>query len=426
MKCGKARRMPRRTFLGIAAAGTAHLAAGVSSDNEDETGRVARREEGSPVTECTYWMHGFSGDDPRATALALKEAGFEIVVAGGATVIEAVNAAGMASWLCGGAFGLGDLKNDDSCKAVDITGQPQVWFNSGCPNNQVLRDRNLKSYEKMAGTSGVKGILVDGCRFASPASGLGPFLTCFCDGCRDKAGGLGLDFGRMMRDVKDLRDILSSKGKGSSRGAAWLETPIGAVEWLTDHPGVLDWLRFRRACITEHFRAISAIIHAAGLRMGVYIFTPSLAPLVGQSYADLGEFVDVFAPMIYRNYPKRRGEACLNWELTIIPEELGLAGTPGETHAMDLTLAWAGLSGTVSARTIKDIRAALPPEAVGHQTALARSQIGTDEELAPIIYIDDPHMAQTADLVRRNGADGVNFFVFKENWHDLVRPGIVM
>jgi hypothetical protein len=135
--------------------------------------------------------------------------------------------------------------------------------------------------------------------------------------------------------------------------------------------------------------------------------------------------MDVFAPMIYRNYPDRPGEACLNWELTILPEELGLAESPVEAQAMTLILSWAGLAAAVPARTIKDIRAALPPAAVGHETAMARAQIGPRKELAPIIYIDDPLMAQTADLVRKNGANGVNFFVYKDNWADLTRPGIV-
>jgi len=366
-------------------------------------------------------MHGCGGDDKKATAKALKEAGFDMVVAGG-DAVAAVTAEGMESWLCGGAFGLGDLKDDDAYKAVDLAGGPQVWFGSGCPNNATLRERNLGSYRKMAATPGISGILVDGCRFASPASGLHPFLTCFCDTCRDKAGKLGFDFEAMKRDVAALNDALTGKG---DTPAAWAATPVGAAEWLVRHPGVLEWLRFRRACATEHFRSIGEIIHGAGLRMGVYIFTPSLAPLVGQSYADLGEFVDVFAPMIYRNYPKRPGIACLNWELTIIPEGLEVAGTPAEKAALDLYLAWTGLDDVVSDRTIAAVQKEVPPEAVGHETAQARALLDDDKELAPIIYIEDPQMAKTAGLVRRAGADGVNFFVFRENWAGLVKPGLV-
>jgi len=413
--------MPRRAFLGVAAGVGATQWAMRAISAQTGAASAAATQEGSTVKRCRYWMHGFGGE-PKAAAQAFKDAGFDVVVAGGEAVIEAVRAAGMESWLCGGAFGVG--KEDETLQAVDITGQRRIWFGSGCPNQAALRDRNLKSYESMAATAGIQGILVDGCRFASPASGLHPFLTCFCEGCAEKAGKLGFDFGRIKTDVAALRELLLDKGAGAKRRAAWFENPIGVIEWLTEHPGILDWLRFRRVCITEHFRNISAIIHGANLRLGVYIFTPSLSALVGQSYVDLAEFMDVFAPMIYRNYPDSAGEACLNWELTNIPEELGLIGDPAEMQAMDLILRWTGLDKAVTARRIKHVRAALPPEAAGHQTRMARALIG-DKELAPIIYIDDPLMGQTADLVRQNGADGVNFFVYKEAWAEMVRDAIV-
>ena len=370
------------------------------------------------------WMHGFGGD-PGQTARAMKDAGFDVVVAGGEPVIAAVNAAGMDSWICGGGFGLGK-HTDDSHKALGINGEPQIWFGSGSPNHPELREQSLESYRGMAQTEGIKGILVDGCRYASPASGLEAFFTCFADHSRHKAEGLGFDFERMKRDVAGLREALLGvpSAPPDARGAAGMETTTGVVEWLTMHPGVADWLAFRRITTTAHFRALSEIIHAANLKMGVYIFTPAFASLVGQSYVDLREFVDVFAPMIYRNYPDSPGPACINWELTQIPEDLGLEGTPLEATALSVSLAWAGLSEIVPDRTIKEVRRALPPEAVGQQTLMAREQIGPEGELAPIIYIDDPEIARTKDLVRNNGADGVNFFVYKDNWAEMVAPAM--
>jgi len=372
------------------------------------------------MKKCTYWMHGFGGDDAKATAKTLKETGFDIVVAGGEKTIEAVRAEGMASWVCGGAFGLGDLKDDDSVRARDLDGKPQTWFGSGCPNNSTLRDRNLKSYEEMAATQGVSGILVDGCRFASPASGRDAFFTCFCGACREKAGRLGIDFERMKGDVAALREAV--RGAGAPGGVAWLGSPVGAAEWLVRRPGVLDWLRFRRLCVSEHFRAVSDAIHGGGKRMGVYIFTPSLAPFVGQCYADLKEFVDVFAPMIYRNYAGRPGIACLNWELGIPIEEVAKERPEAEAAAAELVLRLTGLAEVVPERSVKEILAGQPPEAVGREVAVARSLLGKDKELAPILYIDDPEMARTARLTREAGADGINFFAFQDKWRELVAP----
>ena len=98
--------------------------------------------------------------------------------------------------------------------------------------------------------------------------------------------------------------------------------------------------------------------------------------------------------------------------------------TPAETRALDLALAWTGLASRVNARTINGVREALPPETVGDETARARTLIGSEKELAPIVYIDDPLMKQTVASVRGNGANGVNFFLYKSNWAELVEPAL--
>ncbi|HQN00744.1 MAG TPA: hypothetical protein PLL36_06695, partial [Candidatus Hydrogenedentes bacterium] len=87
-------------------------------------------------------------------------------------------------------------------------------------------------------------------------------------------------------------------------------------------------------------------------------------------------------------------------------------------------LAWAGFAGLNIEPRVDAVKTSLPPEAVGQETQRARNLIGADKELAPIIYIDDPLMADTARLVREGGADGINFFVFKEDWATLVGPAV--
>lgn len=402
MNVEEGRSISRRAFLGtgVAAAAAAHAARGSTP---------------KPVSKSsTQWMHGFGGN-PVDTAKDLKAAGFTHVVAGGADTIAAVRDAGMKSWLCGGAFGLGN--RDDSYKAHDILGEPQVWFGSGCPNHPDIREANRESYRKMAETEGVEGILVDGCRFASPASRIRALFTSFTDHDEAAAKRLELDYARMKRDVRTLYDALT--GTPDTKKLGWLATPAGVVAWLSRHPGVTDWLAFRRTCATEHFRDLSTIIHDGGKQMGVYIFTPCIAPVVGQCYEDLAPFVDVFAPMIYRNYPDQPGEACLNWELTATVAELNLPKDL-EQAALKQVLAWTDLSKTGASADLAMLRAALPPEAVGHQTAMARACIGANKTLAPIVYIDDPEIMRTRNLVLASGADGINFFVYKDNWAELL------
>ena len=411
------RHVGRRAFLQAAALG---VGMAVTSKAEDAP---VESQDNQTAASIKYWMHGFESEDPKALAGALRDAGFNVVVAGGAAVIEAVTGAGMEAWLCGGGFPL--VRDEDALKARDVHGAPQRWFGSGSPCCPEIQEASSASYTKMAATEGITGILVDGVRFASPASGLMPFLTDFSEHAEKRAGELGFDFSLMKRDVTALHALLTGLAEERSAFFARLASSSGMLEWLTGHPGILEWLRFRRTHTTSHFKALSAIIHGAGLKMGVYIFTPCMAPLVGQSYHDLREFVDVFAPMIYRNYPDHPGPACLNWELAELPGELGLAGAPEEAAVVNAILAWAGFAGLDIAPRVETVKKELPPETVGLETGRARALLGKDKELAPIIYIDDPMMKDTARLARENGADGINFFVFKQDWAAMTRPAFV-
>jgi hypothetical protein len=372
----------------------------------------------------SHWMHGFGGE-PKETAAKLKALNFDTVVAGGDDVIRAVADEGMSSWLYDTAFRLGAFDDDDH-KAWDINGKPCVWYGSGCPTDPDIRAANLETFANMAKTAGISGVLLGGCHWASPADGLDTFLTCFNPKTEKRAKELGYDFDRIRRDVKALHDVLYAirDNPPTNRGLGWISQPIGIAEWLAHHPGITAWMSLRRVTSTEYSRDISRILKGAGLEMGVYIFTPSFAPLVGQSYVDLSEFVDVFAPMLYRNYPVDPGSACINWELTKIPRDMGIEGTDREKDVMTAVLAIAGLSGIVSDRKIADINNAVPPAVVGHETRMARELIGEKSKLIPIIHMNDPVMEETADLVKGNGADGVSFFRFMDGWENLVKPTI--
>lgn len=369
-----------------------------------------------------YWLHGIGGDDLPATAAAMKTRGLDRIVANGAAAIEAVNDAGMEAWMCGGGFPL--VRKEDALRSVDIFGAPQDWFGSGSPCSKEVREASLENYRKMVQTPGIKGILVDGVRFASPASGLMPFLTDFSSHAEARARELEMDFDLMKKDVTRLHALLTGPDFASWTKSLAEAAPAHLLEMAGRFPGVMEWLRFRRVCTTEHFRGLAEIIHGAGLQMGVYIFTPCLAPLVGQSYEDLKDFVEVFAPMIYRNYPTHPGPACLNWELAEVPDELGWSGKEEEVTVMKAMLGLAGFGGLMDHPTVASVKEALPPASVALETRRARALIGDDKELAPIIYIDDPLMAETAAGVRAAGADGVNFFVYKDEWEAMISPAI--
>ena len=304
---------------------------------------------------------------------------------------------GLAYDLACGAFGTDDAR----LFAVDVTGRATRWFSSGCPNRPEIRDRALARIEELARIPGLHGLVIDGARFASPASPEGPaaFFTCFCPHCLEKARQIGYDADRMMTAVAMLYAAVFEKGGLSS--AACID-------------GLRDWLRFRAFCTTEFLRAFHDTVKAvnADLQTGIFIFAPTLAPLVGQDYRSL-TFLDSFMPMLYRHYRHPEGPACLDHEYRAIAAYLAGASDAARP-------ALAELAGAVGLRFPEDRTGfQFPPEAIGYETALARHSIG-DRELCPIILLDDDRLAESVAAAKRGGADDVGFFAYApEHLHFL-------
>ncbi len=411
--------MKRRDFLAASSVLAAVWAAGHGGTAAEENAPVAV---GFPPPDPAKrrpkrWMYG-CGSDPERNAREMNDFGIDAVVGVPRDAVDKVTAAGLEAWLCGGAFGTAET--DEANLARDLDGTPRYWFGSGSPNSLTLRDRCLKNYEGMAGTPGITGIFVDGCRFASPASGWDAFLTDFSEHSRKKAEAIGMDWEVMTRDMRTLRDLLRAASAGEP--PASLKSPLHAVETLSRLPGVALWLRFRRVCINEHFRALAEVIKGAGLKMGVYIFAPSLAPLVGQDYAELMALADVVSPMLYRNYAEAPGIACLNWELAALASPWdGPSDSSARQAWLELALDLLNWSETVPERDLERARAALPSSLVGLETERARKVPGT-AELAPIINIEDDAMGDTVAAVEQAGADGVGWFLFRDDWKKWLGP----
>ncbi len=372
-----------------------------------------------------YWMHGITDADTHARRLAA--AGFVSVVVRSVSDARIVRETGMDAWLCGSGFPL--IRDDDSIKAVGIDGLPHVWFNSASPCAREVREASLEKYRRMAESDGVAGILIDGCRFASPASGPAAFLTDFSPHAETRAEELGFDFAAMRSDLGNawsaLRNALSAPGRlADERQTPDPSIPIArVVEALGEYPGVLEWLRFRRTCTSDHFRAIAEIVHGAGMRCGAYVFSPSIAPLVGQNYADLARIMDVVSPMVYRIYPTAPGIAALNHEVAAIIDALFPPDTESSA-AVSAILDALGFRGLASDPTASAARGGLDVRVVGLECARARAALGDDATLVPIIQLDDPDLHAAIREVDAAGVDAVNFFRFAEDWGSRIgRPG---
>jgi len=373
-----------------------------------------------------YFMHGVDKNDIEGSFRILQELNFDAVVLSfDQEMIDMAQEYGLEPYVFSGTFGASGEFNDDRYLSEDVHGNKHLWFGSTCPNKVEVRKYNIQEVKRKASAKGVKGIFLDGARFSSPCSSpdFNSLFTCFCSDCRQKAESLGFDFNRMHRDVKKLYDVINNEGEG--REINWADALLGGFDmvcFFQSLPGVLDWLDFRRICTTEHIIAVSQAVRESkeGNLMAVYIFTPSLAGLVGQSYVDIRKHVDIFAPMIYRSYQQGEGPACLNTELAKLAEKFIPALSIDDREAVRMISYLTGFDLSGYERP-EDIRRGLPASCIGIETRKARALLQSNNMLAPIILLDDNKLTSSIKEVREAGADGVNFFLYNKEILETVK-----
>jgi len=357
------------------------------------------------------WIHGISSSDPKGSLGHLQDLGFSAVVLGAdKDNIKASKELGLRTYVCTGTFSrAGDFKGEEYL-SVDVEGKPREWFGSTCPNVDGVRKSNLAQIERALSETEADGLLLDGCRFASPASGLESFFTCFCHRCQAKATDLGYNFSRMKRHMTRVyRALADGRLAGRSVGVE----ASSLISTFSRLPGVADWLSFRRDCVLEHFSDVSDLVHGMGAKMGAYIFTPSLSPLVGQDYDGLAGLLDIASPMIYRNYPDDPGPACLNKETASLIRFLIRGGIPQEESVRAVN-SFLGLR--EAERSLEDVDQGLTVESIELELKRSLDLLGRVPELAPILYLGDERVESSVKAAEDLGLQAVNFFVYKDEW----------
>ena len=336
----------------------------------------------------------FGLNKPYATsAEKLVSLGYDSVVIGGSDLeaFSAAKDAGLETWLCFGAHSLGAFSGE-KYGAIDAQGNKAPWFGSACPNAADVNKHNMDRAFDIAHQAGVKGIFVDGARFASFAStgGKDSFFGCFCDTCMAKMAKFRINGPAVRQGVADVMDYL----KG---GDAKDKMPVM-------HAAVDAWFDFRARCVGEYMNNFAVRCHAEGFDAGAFVFAPSLWWFVGQR-PDVLSSLDVVSPMLYRAYPHAEGPACLNHEWAAMQEMLsGTSRTSTEVASM--------LFDTVilSDEPMKGF----PPEHVGVETGAARAMLAKRAKLMPIIQTEDDQLEKTYEQVMKAGADGCGEFCYDQ------------
>lgn len=193
-------------------------------------------------------------------------------------------------------------------------------FRFVCPNNPAARTKTLRRLHYLLSSYPFTGVFLDKIRFPSPANGLDEVLSCFCEHCSASAKVTGLDLDAVARLFEDRAfavDLILT-----DNAADWLSR-------LTDgSPLVSRFLRFRMDSITGLVAEAHGLASGLSRRVSFDLFSPGLAPLVGQDYRALARFADWIKPMTYRI---AEGPAGLRLEIPALAEGISRMFGLGES-----------------------------------------------------------------------------------------------
>lgn len=147
-------------------------------------------------------------------------------------------------------------------------------FTFYCPSSEQNLNAVKNIYEKHFAECGFDGVFLDKIRTASYVAGQSGVLSCGCDRC--------------MQIYKDNNiDVESLKAKADN----------GIVY---GDPAMTEFLKVKATIISKSVGELEDWFHAKGLEVGLDLFSPDLADIVGQDYTALSSKADFIKPMMYR------------------------------------------------------------------------------------------------------------------------------
>jgi hypothetical protein len=170
--------------------------------------------------------------------------------------------------------------------------------------------------EYLLSTYDFDGVFIDKIRFPSMANGLQDVFSCFCEYCMDAAARADLDLNRVRASfLGRCREEQPARPSSIPPGSAWLEILI------SDQPLLQQFIRFRANSINNVIEQITERVHQLGKKLSLDVFSPSLAPLVGQDFIFMDQRAAWVKPMIYRF---SNGPSSLRSEIPALIRELAV------------------------------------------------------------------------------------------------------
>lgn len=191
-------------------------------------------------------------------------------------------------------------ETEDVCEntpAVDLWGREPAnydlaageGFRFNCPSNPANLANVVAVYDSLFADCGFDGAFLDRVRTQSFVGGVSGVLSCGCPLCREKYLAHGVDLDEVLDAWEHEEDhFLSVTGYTPEDGFAF-ENPLAA-----------RFFEAKGKVVSGAVAAVADSLRARGLKIGLDLYAPFMAPFVGQDYAILSAHADFIKPMLYR------------------------------------------------------------------------------------------------------------------------------
>jgi hypothetical protein len=195
-------------------------------------------------------------------------------------------------------------------------------FTFVCPNRAAVREAVLRRLDAALAGGFYQGVFLDRIRYPMPVGGPGITPACFCGDCARSAESGGVD----LASARTQLERLMQTPAGRRTVVRLLLAPLEKAPSRAAGEGLEQWLAFRRRSITAIVKEAAELSRGRGLKVGLDCYSPTLAPIVGQSLAKLSALCDWIKGM---TYIRAFGPAAIPYEIIGLVDWI-MASQPGE------------------------------------------------------------------------------------------------
>ena len=162
-------------------------------------------------------------------------------------------------------------------------------FEFYCPSSDKNFELLKRIYTEGFSDCGFDGVFIDKIRSQSYVGGVESVIACMCDECKKEYKASGIDTAELRRKINDKKT-----GLFDIEGIDPLEGVIYKNEDLQ------NFFDIKKSIYTKRINKVTKWFKRQGLNVGMDVFAPCLANVVGQDTVRLLELCDFIKPMMYR------------------------------------------------------------------------------------------------------------------------------